>query len=287
MVLELTTDPATREATNAATAATPSRSRARGRAPARPSPARPVRQQDGAGVREGPVAFVIATRRYRTVEVLAALFASGYSAIERGYPEAAHLLREFSPTLIVAVVDPLRSVDIAVIQTLASDSRAFLLLLAPSADGFAAGLAAGADACLCDGDGLDVLSAQFRSIRRRVSAWGTSGTETQSQAGPLTVDFEAYQVFYAGTHVPVTPMEYSVLAYLVRHQGTVCSPVRMVHALFGEIIDERAAADRIKAFIWRIRLKLRQAGADVDFVRNFRGAGYVLDAGAESGAALV
>ncbi|MGH2633556.1 MAG: winged helix-turn-helix domain-containing protein [Tepidiformaceae bacterium] len=226
---------------------------------------------------EPAVAFVVATREYRAVDVITGLFGNGFSAIERAYDEIVPLLREFSPTLIVAAMDPMQPFDREMIAGLAEHSQAFLLLLAPSSDRFAAGLTAGADACLSDVDGADVLSAQFRSIRRRASLSRESRREVRAELGPLVLDFEACKVWCRGQLVGFTPMEYSVLAHLVHHRGAVCSPVKIVYAVLGEICDERVAAERIKAFIWRIRVKLKDAGATDDFVTNFRGVGYLVD----------
>jgi DNA-binding response OmpR family regulator len=226
---------------------------------------------------ERAVAFVVASRPYAVMDVVTGLFANGFSAIERGYDEIVPLLREFSPTLLVAAMDPLKPSDMRMIATLAEYSQAFLLLLAPSRESFAAGLTAGADACLADFDGPDVLSAQFRSIRRRISLWSESHQEERAAVGSLAIDFEACKVWYAGRPVNLTPMEYSVLAHLVHHRGAVCSPVKIVYAVLGDICDDRTAAERIKAFIWRIRVKLKDAGARDGFVRNFRGVGYLVD----------
>lgn len=252
------------------------------RSPRLPGPYNP----EPAAVPERAVAFVVASRPYAVMDVVTGLFANGFSAIERGYDEIVPLLREFSPALIVVAMDPLRDSDMRMIATLAEDSRAFLLLLAPSSESFAAGLMAGADACLSDFVGADVLSAQFRSIRRRISVWDESRQEARSTIGPLAIDFEACQVSYAGRAVSLTPMEYSILAHLVHHRGAVCSPVKIVYAVLGDICDERTAAERIKAFIWRIRVKLKDAGAADGVVRNFRGVGYLVDDATRANASL-
>jgi len=250
----------------------------------RAAAARGVRRVEVAESPERTVAFVVATRPYRTVDVVTGLFANGFSAIERGYDEIVPLLREFSPTLIVAAMDPLKPADMRMIATLAEYAHAFLLLLAPSSDRFAAGLTAGADACLSDLDGPDVLSAQFRAIRRRVAVWAETDHESKAKVGPISIDFEACKVCYGSKPVALTPMEYAVLAHLIHHRGAVCSPVKIVYAVMGDICDERTAAERIKAFIWRIRVKLKDAGATDDFVRNFRGVGYLVDDAEEAAA---
>lgn len=223
------------------------------------------------------VAFVVATRDYPAVEVITSLFGSGFSAIERRFDEISPLLREFSPALIVAAMDPLAPQDRVMLTFLAEHSSAFLLLLASSSDRFAAGLTAGADACISDHDGPEMLSAQFRSVRRRATVRADPLPEARVEFGHIALDFEACKVWYDGTLVGFTPMEYSVLAHLVHHRGAVCSPVKIVYSVMGEICDERIAAERIKAFVWRIRVKLKDAGAMEDLVRNFRGVGYVVD----------
>ena len=226
---------------------------------------------------EPTIALIVATREYRTLDVLPNLVRSGYTALERGRPECLLLARELRPALIVAAIDPLRREDLDLLRELSLCQPDFLLVVAPSPDGFAAALTSGADACLCDDDGPAALTAQFVSVRRRQQATASSTAPVKSEFGAISIDYQGCKVRVGARLLALTPMEYALFAYLARHAGTVCRPVQILESVEGVTYGEQAAAQKLKVHMWRIRGKLKQANADDEVISNIRGIGYLLD----------
>jgi DNA-binding response OmpR family regulator len=228
---------------------------------------------------EAPIALVAATREYRTLDILPNLVRSGFTALERGRPECLFLARELQPVLIVAAIDPLRSEDLDLLRELSACPVDFLLVVAPSPDGFAAALNAGADACLCDDDGPTALTAQFVSVRRRHLLTAGAAAPLRTQFGDISVDYQGCRVRVGDRPLALTPMEYALFAYLARHAGTVCRPVQILESVEGVTYDEQPAAQKLKVHMWRIRGKLKQLGVSDEVVSNIRGVGYLFDHG--------
>ena len=224
-----------------------------------------------------PVAIVVATRPHDMRELLPALLRSGFSALEPSASESLRLVRDLQPDLVVAVVDPTTAEDVQTLRALAESSDGFRLVLAPSPDGFAAAFDAGADACLSDADAESAMVAQFRAIERRRRASIAEWVPDHDEFGEMALDYKSHRATVGGKVVPLTPLEFSILQYLVSHPGAICRPVHILHALDGRLHDEQAAAQRVKVHIWRLRAKLREAGLDEDLITNIRGLGYLFD----------
>ena len=147
----------------------------------------------------------------------------------------------------------------------------------PRPDGFAAAFDAGADACLSDADAESAMVAQFRAIERRRRSSIAEWVPEHDEFGEMALDYKSHRATVGGKVVPLTPLEFSILQYLVSHPGAICRPVHILHALDGRLHDEQAAAQRVKVHIWRLRAKLREAGLDEDLITNIRGLGYLFD----------
>src|SRR5688572_1832331 len=116
------------------------------------------------------VAFVTHTRDYRSADLLPALARAGYTTTERPHDrETERLLRQFEPELIVLAVDPRQESDLDLVGSIARASEAALLVVAPGPHslGFATALLAGADVCVRESDGPDMIAAQLASLARR------------------------------------------------------------------------------------------------------------------------
>lgn len=229
------------------------------------------------GSTEGLIALVVATRAYSAPEVFSALIENGVSVVERGYPEGLELLRQLNPQLLIVAADPLRASDLQTIASMRAESDQFLLLVAPTRNGFASGLSAGADACLCDSDGHDVFVAQFSAIKRRSLRRPKENAANLVLSPGLMIDFRARSVQFRGDRIELTAMEWTVFGYLARRQGMVCSPSQILLVAADSNLVGSDAAARLKACVWRIRAKLRQAGANERIIRNVRSVGYMVD----------
>jgi two-component system copper resistance phosphate regulon response regulator CusR len=75
--------------------------------------------------------------------------------------------------------------------------------------------------------------------------------------------------------VPLTPKEYTMLQYLVRHAGRVVTRAELVEHVWDEKHDPGSNA--IDVYVGRLRRKV-DAAADLPLIHTRRGIGYMMSA---------
>ncbi len=227
------------------------------------------------------VAFVTHTREYRSADVLPTLARHGYTTTERPHDkETERLLAHFDPDLVVLAVDPRHEQDVALIRNIARSCSASLVVLAPGphSNGLTTALEAGADVCLRDTDGVEMLSAQLSALTRRKTPPGkTEDGPSALSVRDLTLDFDRCQAVRDDTVIPLTPTEFKILSYLARNAGKVVSPVEILRAVQDYTYSDREAQEIVKVYIRRIRRKIEADPSDPSYIVNVRGFGYMLE----------
>ena len=229
------------------------------------------------------VAFVTHTRDYRSSDVLPALARHGFTTTERPHDrETERLITQFDPDLVVLAIDPRQDEDLALIRSVSRACSAALLVLAPGphTHGLSLALEAGADLCLRDTDGAELLSAQLSALIRRK----TPTSPVVADDGPssitvrdLTLDFDRCQAIREGETIPLTPTEFKILAFLAKNAGKVVSPVEILRAVQDYTYSDREAQEIVKVYIRRIRRKVELEPAEPSYIINVRGFGYMLE----------
>ncbi len=230
------------------------------------------------------VAFVTHTRDYRSADLLPALARHGFTTTERPHDrDTDRLLAQFDPDLVVLAVDPRHETDLALIRNVARTSTAALLVLAPGphTNGLGAALEAGADVCLRDTDGPELLGAQLTAFARRNSGPAPepveSDTPTLITVRDLALNFDRCQATRDDELIPLTPTEFKILAYLAKNAGKVVSPVEILRAVQDYTYSEREAQEIVKVYIRRIRRKVEADPSEPSYIVNVRGFGYMLE----------
>jgi len=132
------------------------------------------------------------------------------------------------------------------------------------------GLDAGADDYLVKPFDLQELSARIRALLRR----GNTTTPPVLQWQQLSLDPNTCDVSYGGQPLALSPKEYSLLEFFLRHQRRVFSRAQLLEQLwpFEQMPDEST----VKAHIRGLRQKLEAAGAPKDLIETVYGLGYRL-----------
>jgi len=133
------------------------------------------------------------------------------------------------------------------------------------------GLDLGADDYLVKPFAFEELLARVRALLRRRS-------DTASpilRVGRLVMDPVAHSVTIDDQEVEFTPKEYSLLEYLMRNEGGVCTRAMIAQHVWDINFD--TYTNLIDVFINHLRRKLQPHGCE-KMIQTVRGVGYVLKA---------
>jgi DNA-binding response OmpR family regulator len=132
------------------------------------------------------------------------------------------------------------------------------------------GLELGADDYLAKPFALAELLARIKALVRRRER----PLASRMQVGDLSVDIGAHQVKRGGKTIALTPREFDLLAYLVRHEGSVVSRQMIVERVWGEGFDSYSNA--IDVHVNNLRNKVDKP-FEVRLIHTVKSVGYVLE----------
>ena len=114
-----------------------------------------------------------------------------------------------------------------------------------------------------------VLLARLRALLRR----GSPVRPSVIAAGTLSMDPSSREVRRGDVRIDLTPREYSLLEYLLRHAGSVLSKTEiMAHVWDWEFEGD---ANIVEVYVGYLRRKI-DVPFELETLRTVRGAGYVL-----------
>jgi two-component system copper resistance phosphate regulon response regulator CusR len=131
------------------------------------------------------------------------------------------------------------------------------------------GLNEGADDYLVKPFSFDELTARIRVLLRRRSDFEQSVV----RVGDLEMDLAARKVTRSGERINLTPKEFSLLEYLVRHHGTVVTRTMIAEHVWDQHFD--TFTNVIDVYIRYLRSKIDDAFPK-KLIHTIRGVGYVL-----------
>ena len=97
--------------------------------------------------------------------------------------------------------------------------------------------------------------------------------ETLTAFGQLSINEQTRDVLYYGEHVYLTPREYELLLYLLKHPKQVLTREQILEAVWG--YDYYGDTNVVDVYIRYVRQKL-EAANNTPIIQTVRGVGYVL-----------
>jgi len=132
------------------------------------------------------------------------------------------------------------------------------------------GLDTGADDYLVKPFDFGELLARLRALIRR----GPSERPTAIEVGDLRADPFTRVVTWAGHAAELTPREYELLAFMLRHAGELISRSQLLDQVWAE--DYGGSPNIVDVYIGYLRRKLERPSLP-RLIRTVRGAGFVLE----------
>ncbi len=128
------------------------------------------------------------------------------------------------------------------------------------------------------GDDYLVKPYAFSELLARVQALGrrspTIDLRTTLEVGDLSLDLAGRTARRGATRLDLTPQEFKLLEYLVRHSGQVVTRAMLLDKIWGFHFDPRT--NLVDAHMSRLRAKIdRPFGQEL--IHTVRGAGYMID----------
>lgn len=137
-----------------------------------------------------------------------------------------------------------------------------------------AALDAGADDYVTKPFGIEELLARVRANLRRASLTKES-TMTELTAGDFSVRLEERKVTIRGQEVHLTPKEYDLMVYLLRHPGKVLTHHALLGAVWGGEYTEQM--EYLRVFIGQLRKKIEVDPANPRYILTEPWIGYRFD----------
>jgi two-component system KDP operon response regulator KdpE len=136
----------------------------------------------------------------------------------------------------------------------------------------------GADDYVTKPFGIDELLARMRAaLRRAAMAPAGEGAQSVLEAGDFRVDLEARSVGVRGADVHLTPKEFDLLVYFLRHAGKVLTHRTLLAAVWGGDYTEQS--EYLRVFVGQLRKKIEPEPASPQYILTEPWIGYRFDPG--------
>jgi len=168
---------------------------------------------------------------------------------------------------------------LAITRRLRADANRVPILMLTARDALhdrLKGFDAGADDYLPKPFAFEELLARLRAITRRAGGGAAGAPESDRLViGDLVLDLRAHEATRAGQSLEISPKEFALLEYLMRHPGQVMSRTLILERVWDYGFD--SFANVVDATVRRLR-KVVDEGYDTPLIHTVRGVGYNIKA---------
>ena len=204
------------------------------------------------------------------------LEAEGYTTFTAGNGlEALDVLRREKIHLALLDVMMPELDGISALSRLREESNVPVILLTAKSEDTdkVLGLNVGADDYVTKPFNPVELCARVRSqLRRYMLLGGGKAEEDSLTIGPISLDEKAKEVTRDGEGIALTPTEYEILRFLMRHAGEVFSPKELYRRVWNG--EPYGAENTVSVHIRHLREKLEINPAEPRFIKAVWGQGY-------------
>ena len=186
----------------------------------------------------------------------------------------SRLLRERYDAAVVDIMLPARD-GLSLVQSARRSGVATPIIFLSArreVDDRIRGLQAGGDDYLVKPFAFSELLARVQALVRRATGVAEA---VRLVAGDLEMDLVKRRVLRGGREITLQPREFTLLEYLMRHQGTVVSKISLMEHVWDYSFDPETSV--VETTVSRLRAKLNEVRTeDADLIQTVRGIGYVL-----------
>ncbi len=118
----------------------------------------------------------------------------------------------------------------------------------------------------------DELVSRIESLLRRKKSNDASANLTKYADGLLEVEFSSHRVTLQGEEISLTPTEFKLLSFLIRHPNKTLSARNLLSEVWGDSYSHDKAL--LSLYIHQLRQKLKEEETDHPYIKTQWGQGY-------------
>ncbi len=185
--------------------------------------------------------------------------------------EGWHVFFDLRPDLVILDIMMPQMDGWEVCKRIREVSEVPIIILTASVYGkdIVRGLNMGADDYLTKPFRVSELLARVQAVLRRVSVSKPTPVYADDH---LTIDLGNRRVLVQGEPVPLTSIEFNLLAVMVKHANHVLSTGQLLEQVWGW--DHVDNVDYVRVFVFRLRQKIEPDPKSPRYILTERGAGY-------------